>query len=109
MSYPTRPFVVIGQNGRSVGDLPTPALIEAGGGEAYQEPDSEIWRLRDDAYDKRYPAIAYQRVRITRRRECPGYDTMPHLTEYGTTFVNGLCPQCDTWRDEDRRARHTED
>jgi hypothetical protein len=121
MTYPTRPFVVIdARSGYVLGDLPTARLIQAGGGEAYE--DEGIWRLRDDTYDtERAVALAkddwggegwmeflpkYTRVRIAQLRECRGWDgTMPHLTEYGTTFVGGLCPQCDTWREEDRRAR----
>lgn len=108
MSYPTRPFVVIA-NGRVVGDLPTPALIDAGGGEAYVDPETPtIWRLRDDKYDARHPGITYTRVRVEHLRQCPGWGGIPHLTDYGTTFVNGMCPQCDTWHEEDRRARRGE-
>lgn len=38
------------RTGSVIVGLPTPALIENGGGEAYQR-DAGIWRLRDDKFD----------------------------------------------------------
>ena len=114
MSYPTRPFVVIDDAGQPVGDMPTPLLIQQGGGEAYRDPESlSIWRARDDAYDRqlaekialqngreasdwRLFMPTYTKVRVVRLKECPGAKTawnMAHFVPFGEP-VYGPRSQC---------------
>lgn len=98
------PFVVVRSKGfvyEVLGDMPTPALIDASNDgrphDAYQHPETGFWRLRDDKYDR--PGTEYTSVYVAHVPECRGYPDlpMPHLVEFGTKLIDGRCDQC---RDE---------
>jgi hypothetical protein len=94
------PFVVLERHGfsyRVLGDMPTPALIDASNDgrphDAYQHPDTGFWRLRDDKYDA--DGTVYTSVYVSHVPKCPGFGNlmMDHLVEWGTPLY-GPKNQC---------------
>lgn len=65
---PDQEFIVVASGDvfeRVLHGLPSPLLVEQGGGEAYLE-DGYFWRLRDDQYDPN--GTIYRKVRIIRKK-----------------------------------------
>ena len=104
MSYPKGPYAIINGQGKVVGELGTGRLIQAGGGEAYE--DGGFWRLRDDAYDAKLdePPV-YTRVYVRQLKQCRSTYGIPHYVEWGALVIDGLCNQCRADRADDQAAR----
>ncbi len=109
------PFVVLERSGwsyRVLGDMPTPALIDASNGgrphDAYQHPDTGFWRVRDEKYDA--PGTVYTSVYVAHVPVCPGESgwSIDHNVEWATPLF-GPRKQCRSCAEQDGIVEKEED